>query len=68
LGDQNPTPQLLEFKHLSGDDGPNLKDRRKATIEQIHFLKLTQKTGTNLKQHRISVRKCRHGTGQQISN
>jgi hypothetical protein len=43
LGDLNPTPQLLEFKHLSGNDGPNLKDRRKATIEQIHFLKLTQK-------------------------
>jgi hypothetical protein len=37
LGDLNPTPQLLEFKHLGGNDGPNLKDRRKAMIEQIHF-------------------------------
>jgi hypothetical protein len=28
---------------LSANDGPHLKDRRKAMIEQIHFLKLTQK-------------------------
>jgi hypothetical protein len=38
LGSLNPPPQLTEFKHSSGKDGPNLKDRRKATIEQIHFL------------------------------
>jgi len=37
LGGLNPPPQLLEFKHLSGNDGPNLKDRRKAMIEHIHF-------------------------------
>jgi hypothetical protein len=37
LGKLNPPPQLLEFKHLNGKDGPNLKDPRKAVIEQIHF-------------------------------
>jgi len=37
LGYLNPPPQLAEFKHSSGEDGPNLKDRRKAMIEQIHF-------------------------------
>jgi hypothetical protein len=33
----NPPPQLAEFTHSSGKDGPNLMDRRKAMIEQIHF-------------------------------
>jgi hypothetical protein len=33
----NPPPQLTEFTHSSGKDGPNLKVRRKAMIEQIHF-------------------------------
>ena len=42
LGDLNPPPQLPELQHLSGNDGPNLKDRRKAAIEQTHFAKLTQ--------------------------
>jgi hypothetical protein len=31
----------MEFKHSNGKGGPDLKDRRKAMIEQIHFLKLT---------------------------
>jgi hypothetical protein len=39
LGKLNPPPQLLEFKHSNGKDGPNLKDPRKAVIEQIHFKK-----------------------------
>jgi hypothetical protein len=37
LGSLNPPPQLLEFKHPKGKDGPDLTDRRKAMIEQIHF-------------------------------
>jgi hypothetical protein len=37
LGYLNTPPQVAEFKHSSGKDGPNLKDRRKAMIEQIHF-------------------------------
>jgi hypothetical protein len=37
LGSLNPPPQLLEFKHPNGKDGPDLTDRRKAMIEQIHF-------------------------------
>jgi len=51
LGGLNSPPQLIEFKHSSGKDGPNLKDRRKAMIEQIHFFKLThtQKTHYNWK-------------------
>jgi hypothetical protein len=28
LGDLNAPPQLLQFKHLSENDGPGLKDRR----------------------------------------
>jgi hypothetical protein len=28
----NPPPQFAEFKHSSGNDGPSLKDRRKAMI------------------------------------
>jgi len=28
---------LNEFKHSSAERDPNLKDRRKAMIEQIHF-------------------------------
>jgi hypothetical protein len=44
LGDLNPLPQLPELQHLSSNDGPNLKDRHKATIEQTHFAKLTQPT------------------------
>jgi hypothetical protein len=39
LSSLNLPPQSLEFKHLSGNDGPNLKDRRKAMIEQTHFFK-----------------------------
>jgi hypothetical protein len=31
-------PQFAEFKHSSGKDGPNLKDRRKAMVVQIHFV------------------------------
>jgi hypothetical protein len=30
-------PQLMEFKHSGDKTGPNLKDRRKAMIEQTHF-------------------------------
>jgi hypothetical protein len=37
LGYLNTPPQFAEFKHSSGKDGSNLKDRRKAMIEQIHF-------------------------------
>jgi hypothetical protein len=37
LGNLNPPPQLTEFKHPRCKDGPNLKDPRKAMIEQIHF-------------------------------
>jgi hypothetical protein len=44
LGDVNPPPQLLEFKHSSDNDGPSQKDRRKAMIEQIHFLTHAKKT------------------------
>jgi hypothetical protein len=29
----------MEFKHSNGKGGPDLKDRRKAMIEQTHFLK-----------------------------
>jgi hypothetical protein len=32
----------MEFKHSNGKGGPDLKDRRKAMIEQTHFLKLTR--------------------------
>jgi hypothetical protein len=28
---------LLEFKHSNGKDGPDLEDRRKARIKQIHL-------------------------------
>jgi hypothetical protein len=37
LGGLNPPPQLLEFKHPSGKNGPDLTDPRKAMVEQIHF-------------------------------
>jgi hypothetical protein len=37
LGGLYPPTQLTEFKHSSGERGPNLKDGRKAMIEQIHF-------------------------------
>jgi hypothetical protein len=37
LDSLNPPPQLMEFKHSNRKDGPNLKDRRKAMIEQTHF-------------------------------
>jgi hypothetical protein len=37
LGYLNPPPQLTEFKHSSGQRGPNLEDRRKAMIAQIHL-------------------------------
>jgi hypothetical protein len=30
-------PQLTEFKHLNGKNDPNLKDCRKAVIEQTHL-------------------------------
>jgi hypothetical protein len=33
----NLPSQLLEFKHLNGKGGPDLKDRRKASIKQTHF-------------------------------
>jgi hypothetical protein len=36
LGSLKPPPQLMEFKHSNGKGGPDLKDRRKAMIEQIH--------------------------------
>jgi hypothetical protein len=36
LGCLNTPPQVAEFKHSSGKGGPNLKDRRKAMIVQIH--------------------------------
>jgi hypothetical protein len=32
LGYLNTPPQFAEFKHSSGKDGSNLKDRRKAMI------------------------------------
>jgi len=48
LGTLNQPPQLLEFKHSNGKDGPYLKDRRKAMIEQIHFFKLTHSQKTRL--------------------
>jgi hypothetical protein len=38
LGHLNTPPQFAEFKHSSGKDGPNLKDRRDAMIMQIHFV------------------------------
>jgi len=38
----------MEFKHSNGKDGPNLKDRRKAMIEQTHFFKLTHTQKTRL--------------------
>jgi len=44
LGSLNPPPQLTEFKHPRCKDGPNLKDPRKAMIEQIHCQTHTQKT------------------------
>jgi hypothetical protein len=37
LGILNPPPQSLEFKHLSGNDGPELKYFRKPMIEQTHY-------------------------------
>jgi hypothetical protein len=37
LGNLNPPPQLTEFRHSNGKGGPDLKDRRKAMIEQTHF-------------------------------
>jgi hypothetical protein len=37
LGSLNPPPQLMELKHSSGKDGPNLKNRLKAMIEQTYF-------------------------------
>jgi hypothetical protein len=46
LGYLNPPPQIAEFKHSSGKDGPNLKDRRKAMIEQIHLFQ-THAIGKN---------------------
>ena len=63
----------MEFKHSNGKGGPNLSDRRKAMIEQIHFLKLSihKKHASNGKgvmlQCRgstISARKCLFGPGQ----
>jgi hypothetical protein len=39
-------PELMEFTHLNGKSGPNLKDRRKAMIEQTHLSTLnTPKNG-----------------------
>ena len=49
MGSLNSPPQLTEFKHSNGKGGPNLKDRRKAMIEQIHFLKLTHTQKTRLR-------------------
>jgi hypothetical protein len=37
LTELNPPPQLTELKHSSGQRGPNLEDRRKAMIAQIHL-------------------------------
>jgi hypothetical protein len=37
----------MEFKHSNGKGGPDLKDRRKAMIEQTHFLKLTRVQNTS---------------------
>jgi hypothetical protein len=40
--------QLMEFKHSGDKSGPNLKDRRKAVIEQTHFFtyrKMRRQTG-----------------------
>jgi hypothetical protein len=47
LGSLNPPPQLMEFKHSGSEDGPNLKDPRKATIEQIHFQTHTRAKNNN---------------------
>jgi hypothetical protein len=63
----------MEFKHSNGKGGPDLKDRRKAMIEQIYFLKrsIHKKHTSNGKgvmlQCRgstISARKCLFGPGQ----
>jgi hypothetical protein len=35
-----PPPQLTEFTHSSGKDGPNLKDRRKAMSNKFILFKL----------------------------
>jgi hypothetical protein len=49
----------MEFKHSNGKGGPNLKDRRKAMIEQIHFLKLTysQKTRHQWKRRNAAMQR-----------
>jgi hypothetical protein len=64
----------MEFKHSNGKGGPNLKDRRKAMTEQIHFLKThayTKNTppigkGVMLqcRGSTISACKCLFGPGQ----
>jgi hypothetical protein len=55
LGSLNPPPQLLEFKHSNGKDGPDLEDRRKARIEQIHLSNSAQTEKTaKIRMHNTS--------------
>jgi hypothetical protein len=59
LSGLNPPPELLEFKHPNGKDGPDLTDRRKAMIEQIHFQNSRPRKSTpaiRTKLARLSVR------------
>jgi hypothetical protein len=69
LGRLNPPPQLLEFKHSNGKDRPNLKDPRKAGIEQIHFKKLThtQKNTHTTWNYKIPRRNCRFAASSGLA-
>jgi hypothetical protein len=74
LGHLNPPPHLAEFKHSSGKDGPNLKDRRKAMIEQIHVFQThaSEKTQservTLCDNYRIPGNRCLYNTEQMADH
>src|SRR5258706_16226216 len=48
----------MEFKHSSGKDGPNLKNRLKAMIEQTHFFS----NSTHTQKTRLQAAKSSNGS------
>jgi hypothetical protein len=67
LGIPNPPPQSLEFKHLSGNDGPELKHFRKAMIEQTHFSSKLTHTRKKVPDTKfIPLRNCLSGSGLKV--
>jgi hypothetical protein len=58
LGSLKPPPQLMEFKHSNGKGGPDLKDRRKAMIEQIHCFKTHAQTQKRASKQEGAILQC----------